>query len=201
MPKVTQEHLDARRRQILDAALTCFAREGFHRTTMQDIFGEAGLSPGAVYSYFKSKDEIIDAITREAARFAETGGTMIRENAEELTLAGAVAALAHGFEQLDVGTAETRARMVPQLWVEAQRNSIVRDRARVGIGGAVEGLTEVARAAQERGDLDPELDPEAAARVAISVFQGLLVQRSIFGADVDVDAYVEAALLMLGPRA
>ena len=42
MPKVTEEHVAARRRQILSAALSCFAREGFHRTTMQDIFREAG---------------------------------------------------------------------------------------------------------------------------------------------------------------
>ena len=59
MPKVTEEHVEARRRQILSAALRCFAREGFHRTTMQDIFREADLSPGAVYSYFKGKDELI----------------------------------------------------------------------------------------------------------------------------------------------
>src|SRR5215212_6087280 len=62
MPKVTEEHVEARRRQILSAALRCFARQGFHRTTMQDIFREADLSPGAVYSYFKSKDELVAAI-------------------------------------------------------------------------------------------------------------------------------------------
>ncbi len=45
--------------------MTCFAREGFHRTTMQDIFREADLSPGAVYSYFEGKDELIEAIADE----------------------------------------------------------------------------------------------------------------------------------------
>ena len=48
--------------QILDAAVACFAREGFHRTTMQDIVREAALSPGAIYGYFASKEAIIDAI-------------------------------------------------------------------------------------------------------------------------------------------
>ena len=61
MPKVTQAHLDARRQQIVEAAQTCFARQGFHQTRMQDICKEAGLSPGAVYSYFPSKVQIIAA--------------------------------------------------------------------------------------------------------------------------------------------
>ena len=61
MPKVAKEHGEARRRQIVDAAYRCFARRGFHQTTMRDIYQEAGLSPGAVYHYFASKDEIIQA--------------------------------------------------------------------------------------------------------------------------------------------
>jgi AcrR family transcriptional regulator len=65
MPKVSEEHLAARRRQILDAALVCFSRQGFHGTPMQAIFEEAGLSPGAVYRYFKGKEEIVQAIAEE----------------------------------------------------------------------------------------------------------------------------------------
>jgi len=61
MPKVTEAHIEARRHQILEAARTCFSRQGFHQTTVQDICKEAGLSPGAVYRYFPSKDHIIAA--------------------------------------------------------------------------------------------------------------------------------------------
>src|SRR5437764_14430124 len=62
MPRVSDEHLDARRRQIIDAAIVCFARDGFHRATMQDVCREAHLSAGAIYRYFSSKDAIIEAI-------------------------------------------------------------------------------------------------------------------------------------------
>ena len=61
MPKVSGAHIAARRQQILDAARACFARQGFHQTSIQDICKEAGLSPGAVYRYFPSKDHIIAA--------------------------------------------------------------------------------------------------------------------------------------------
>src|SRR5262245_19988937 len=79
MPKVTEEHVEARRRQILNDAMRCFAREGFHRTTMQDIFREADLSPGAVYSYFKGKDELIGGIIVEMMGFLATAAALFRE--------------------------------------------------------------------------------------------------------------------------
>ena len=61
MPKVTEAHLEARHQQILNAAGACFSRQGFHQTSMQDICREAELSPGAVYRYFSSKEDIIAA--------------------------------------------------------------------------------------------------------------------------------------------
>ena len=52
----------ASRQRVLDAALCCFAREGFHGTSMQTICAEAKMSPGALYRHFPSKDHIIEAI-------------------------------------------------------------------------------------------------------------------------------------------
>src|ERR1700742_689922 len=68
MPKRSQEYRDARREQILSAAKRCYVRNGFHETSMQDLFAEAGLSSGAVYRYFASKDEVIMAIAEENTR-------------------------------------------------------------------------------------------------------------------------------------
>ena len=62
MPKVTDAHRESRREQILFAAWKCFSRNGFHSTSMADVIKEADLSAGAVYLYFKSKDEIIVAV-------------------------------------------------------------------------------------------------------------------------------------------
>src|SRR5438093_13661882 len=63
MPKVQPEYLEHRREQILAAAAACFSRNGFHQTSMQDICAEADVSPGAFYRYFRSKEEIIGAIS------------------------------------------------------------------------------------------------------------------------------------------
>ena len=72
MPKLKPEVQRARREHILDAAERCFARAGFHRTTMHDICKEAGVSPGALYVYFDSKEALIAGICeRDRAEFAE----------------------------------------------------------------------------------------------------------------------------------
>jgi AcrR family transcriptional regulator len=67
LPKVDQEHLDARRQQIVDAARERFSTHGFAHTSMADIVTESGLSTGAIYRYFGSKEEIIIAVCEQAS--------------------------------------------------------------------------------------------------------------------------------------
>ena len=64
MPKVSEQHREARRDQIVDAALRCFARKGFHRTSMADIIAESGLSAGALYHHFDGKQQIALAVAQ-----------------------------------------------------------------------------------------------------------------------------------------
>jgi TetR/AcrR family transcriptional repressor of uid operon len=64
MPKLSIEAQTLRREKILDAAELCFARAGFHATTVQDICRAAGVSAGAVYVYFRSKEELIAGIVQ-----------------------------------------------------------------------------------------------------------------------------------------
>ena len=71
MPRVSDEHRASRREQILAAGWRCVAREGFHKTSMADVIRESGLSAGAVYPYFRSKDEIIAAIAEKVVAGAD----------------------------------------------------------------------------------------------------------------------------------
>jgi AcrR family transcriptional regulator len=57
-PDVSEE----RKNQILEAAIAVFARLGFDQSRMEDIAGQAGLSKGALYLYYKSKDAIVAAL-------------------------------------------------------------------------------------------------------------------------------------------
>jgi AcrR family transcriptional regulator len=200
MPKVTQEHVEARRRQILSAALRCFAREGFHRTTMQDIFREADLSPGAVYSYFKGKDELIGAIIGAMMGFlTETAGLFSEPLPEgRLRRPGeALGEMIDRYRGLELGTVEERARIFPHLVGEQQRNPQLNAMVRAGIDRLRGGFEMLARAAQERGELDPALEPEHLSRLVVSLLQGLLLQLGVYGDGFDIDAYARAAAALI----
>ena len=72
MPKLKPETQLARREHILDTAEKCFALHGFHATTIQIICREAGISAGALYVYFNSKEALIAGICeRDRAEFSD----------------------------------------------------------------------------------------------------------------------------------
>lgn len=106
MPKVTQAHLDARRRQIVDAARVRFAAAGFARTSVADIVAESGLSTGAVYSYFTSKEQLVIAVCEQG-----------NEALPDALTAEAVTAF---LEQVRVRARDqAHARLVTQIYAEA----------------------------------------------------------------------------------
>jgi TetR/AcrR family transcriptional regulator, transcriptional repressor of aconitase len=181
MPKVSEEHLAARRRQILDAALVCFSRRGFHQTSMQAIFEESGLSPGAVYRYFKGKEEIVEAIAMETlggyAAAVESGPP----GSPDEVLGRLLAAIE------SVPLRDHRLRLALQVWAEAVVNPRVGDFVR----GAIDGLIE--RMSAEL--LGP--DPEATARVLTAITTGMVVQRDMYADDFDAERFQAAALALL----
>ncbi|MPY80811.1 MAG: TetR family transcriptional regulator [Actinophytocola sp.] len=72
MPRVSQHHLDARRRQILDGARVCFARHGYEGATVRRLEETIGLSRGAIFHHFKDKESLFLALAEDdAARMAD----------------------------------------------------------------------------------------------------------------------------------
>jgi AcrR family transcriptional regulator len=201
MPKVPDAHRDARRQQILAAASACFAREGFHRTTMDDIVRAARLSPGAIYRYYAGKEAIIDAIaaerhTHEAALIANAAAGAGDDTA------AALRAIARAFLAPLADAAERERRRVGvQLWAEALRSPRLRTVARAGIARPRRLLAGVLRAGQRRGKVPAELDADAAARAMIALFQGFILQQA-WDPRVPVGPYlaaIEATISAIAP--
>ena len=186
MPKVSEAHRSARRRQILDAAIVCFARDGFHRTSMQDILTEARLSPGAIYSYFPGKDDIIEAIADE--RHAQESALL----AQALTAPDVREALhrvTHAyFDWLKDPVEQRRRRVTIQVWAEALRNPRIAAIVRRGVAQR-DPATAAFRAARRRGTLSPGIDPDALSRLMLALIQGFILQQA-WDPTVDVDAFV-----------
>jgi len=72
---------ERRRRQIMDAAIACFRRRGFHQATMQEICAEAGISAGALYRYFTGKDELLLAMQKHVLDGIRADLAVVREAA------------------------------------------------------------------------------------------------------------------------
>ena len=194
MPKVTEAHLETRRQQIVDAAVVCFAGQGFHQTTMQDICREAELSPGAVYRYFAGKEEIIEAVCEGCGRIDLSA---VQAEAQEDGTLGILDRLADAaFGDLDEPESEVRLRLHLQLWSEAMRSPDIRDGlCASSIDLWKSALAQVVSAAQARGEMDPSLDPEAVGRVLLSTWQGMVVQKAL-EPDLDVGEYVDVVKAM-----
>jgi TetR/AcrR family transcriptional regulator, transcriptional repressor of aconitase len=194
MPKVSEQHLEQRRRQIMEAALACFSRQGFHRTTMQDIVRESGLSAGAFYRYFESKEAIVAALAEEHHR--SEAATL----AEVDTAAGATEALTElvrtSLGRLDNDNERRWRRVTVQLWAEALRDPRIMEVARNGLDGPLDTVARIVARGQRDGTLPSGLDPQAAARVCAAIFQGLVLQQA-WEPDLDVSAYMDAVLGIL----
>lgn len=68
MPKVSEDHLAARRSEILDGARKCFGEFGFEGATVRRLEESTGLSRGAIFHHFKDKDGLFLALAEEDAR-------------------------------------------------------------------------------------------------------------------------------------
>src|SRR5690606_33235991 len=72
MPRVSEDHLAARRRQILDGARRCFAQYGYDKATVRRLEETIGMSRGAIFHHFRDKDTLFFELAREdAERMAE----------------------------------------------------------------------------------------------------------------------------------
>jgi AcrR family transcriptional regulator len=177
MPKVTEAHVEARRSQILDAACKCFSDKGFHQTTVRDICDRAGLSAGAVYGYFKSKDEILEAVGelgRENTR-AALGLSQVHE-AEPPSLTEIIGNVM-GF--VDSEMIRESARLDVRMWGEALHTPQLRKLFLAAGANLIEPLAQSVRRGQEQGEIAAGLDPEAVARVCVALALGFTVQAAM----------------------
>ena len=170
---------------------------------MRDIFAEAQLSPGAVYRYFRGKEQIIQAM---CAASSEWNSQQIQQASTQGSSAAIIQKLADTFfDKLSDPATLDDTRLSVQLWAEGVRSDIVARMVRESLERVQSRITEAVRFAQSRGDINSQLDPDSVSRVVISLFDGLLIQQSFYP-HIDVAAYKQVVKALglgdfwLGPR-
>lgn len=175
MPKVSDDHRERRKNQIVDAAKRCFSRKGFHRTTTREICEEAGLSTGAVYSYFDSKEELIQAVA-EGARSDVQAMLRTHEDTESTEneierLVGWMDSVLHALEASDeaVQTAEMDIRLRSEALDTEPLRLLVVD----AMTDWRETLGAVVEEGQAYGEVDERLNPKSVAELLLLMVVGV----------------------------
>lgn len=197
MPRVSAEYLERRREHILDAARRCFARKGFYEASMQDVFRESGLSAGAVYRYFASKDELVRAL---AARAFSQVAPVIDEALAQDPMPGIdeiIGTLTVAAEQLSGPDGPTRIAL--SAWSAALHDPEVATVVRDVLGRFRGSWVRVARRLRDEGRLGPEADPDAVGAALFSLMPGFLLQYLLLG-DVDPGTFRGALGALLRPE-
>jgi AcrR family transcriptional regulator len=198
VPRLTAARADAQRARILDAALTCFAREGFHAATVQDIVAESGLSPGAIYGYFKGKTEIVMAIASERHAIER------RHMEHALTASDLDTSLLRLVESFVLELRDPKERrwrrLAVQLWAESLSNARVKREALAGVAQGIDALSVMIRKAQAADRWPAHLNAESAARLMIAILQGISLQLA-WDERVDIASFAAALRIMIDPLA
>ncbi|MFD9116250.1 TetR/AcrR family transcriptional regulator [Streptomyces bottropensis] len=185
MPRVSQERLDARRRQILDAAARCFARNGFHATSMQDVLKEADLSAGAVYRYFSGKEELIAAIVGavlDEIRAAFEDAVLQSPPPPPDVLIGAVLRrMLRGRPSLGETGESLYPRLMVQVWAETLRNPELHAILADGFAQVRTPWIKVVEGYQDAGMMRADIPALSVARTMVALAQGFAAQYALFG--------------------
>jgi TetR/AcrR family transcriptional repressor of uid operon len=188
---LAEDSSSERRKLILDAAERSFSRAGFHRTTMQDVAAEAGMSPGNLYRYFPSKDALVAGLCERdrvglANEFAE-----IRERSDFLA----------AFKELgrrhfeDAG--RDKAKLCLEIWAEATRNPAIASLQTEFDRTFEEQLSATFEAAKKAGAIHADVDIRAIASIISKLGDGLFVRRAV-ASDFDPEREIAEVFAVIG---
>ncbi|HEV3359243.1 MAG TPA: TetR/AcrR family transcriptional regulator [Pseudonocardiaceae bacterium] len=179
MPRLTDEVRAQRRRHVLTSAWSCFSRDGFHATSMDQIIAATGMSSSAVYGYFRSKDDLIDATVDEAlGQLGELFAALLNTSPAPTP-----------YEVFDALVGNIRSRMrnpdydlsqlAMQAWVEALRRPHLAKRVAEFYRLVREHLYGLAQRWQEAGQLGPDADAASVAALLATLMPGMIVSEQL----------------------
>src|SRR3981081_3055652 len=167
-PQIESSNPD-RRAQILDAALVCFAKRGFHQASMHDISAEAGISVGLIYRYFQNKEAVISAM-------ADRHKQEIHEILERARQASGLLESLEVLFTAHCGENEPQvvSAFVVDLFAEASRNMHVAELVRDVCETSMKGVTDLI--AQSPEAKATNLTPREMAELIFAVNDGMLMR-------------------------
>jgi AcrR family transcriptional regulator len=204
MARFTEAQKEGRRQEILAAALRCFARNGFHSTTITDVVRESGVSQGTFYLYFETKDDVIAALADDRSQSDALINAIAGAEADPVVGLTILFDL-HGRTLADAQRADER-RVAIQGWAEALRNDAIRQRLVANTLRVQQEIARLIERGQRTGQFRADAEPQGVARALMALFRGLTLLTAWDGAfdpaptAKSIEDMVRGALSPQGPE-
>ena len=196
MPKLKPQEIEQRRQEIVEAARACFIRSGFHQTTTDEICREAAITPGGLYHYFPSKEEIIKAVAEDANRRAlDVLQSTAAQSPDPRSALRSVGIFF--FRSVYEPDFDNVARLDLETWGESLRNQELARILDEGRAASRKAITAVIKGAVDGGEYNPSVDPTGLANLFIAIYTGLRLSKLLSPRDVDVDSAFAALRILI----
>jgi AcrR family transcriptional regulator len=198
VPRITDERREARREQVLEAARACLQEHGLEAVSMEMIIARSGLSTGAVYGYFKGKDQIINAVVAEGTAAMAEDLAPVLTNPDPPPPPEFVEQVLHAV----VGFGRNKKIDIDRLsvslhgWSHSQSDPELKAATRTSYAGLRKLFVDVVKRWQAAGTLDVAADPAGVAELLTSITLGFVAQRALAGS-ADVNAQVTALATLM----
>jgi TetR/AcrR family transcriptional regulator, transcriptional repressor of aconitase len=173
VPKISAAAKAARQEQILQAALHCFARRGYYATTIDDLVAETGLSRGALYLYFPSKEALYLAL---AERWHCGLEAAIRRQLPPERSPAAILQLIMEVTGAHVAAEADACRVLMEGWILGRTFPALAEQVKRQHKQALQVFERLLQAGVASGELRHDLAPHRQAQVLLATLEGLMVQ-------------------------
>ncbi len=191
MPKVVPEYKEAAKSKIVEAARIVFGKRGYHDSTMDDVAQEVGVSKGALYSYFKSKEDLLKEISLQGHQRLRT---ILNETGTCNNLEEALERVYTMITEKYQGNLHTQFEIVALSSHDEKIQKIVFEDYQKDIG-AVEGFVEEKK---KQGVMRTDVEARVLAELFTALYMGTLAKLLIGCPNKEVhDYWVKSMMLIL----
>ena len=194
MPRVNDKHKEKRKLQILNAAYRCFSKKGYHSTSMRDIFKSAKLSSGAVYNYFKSKDEIVRELVILGLNSTKSLINQITSNSDNREALRQITQ--EYFKRMRHPDSVKGIRADVSIWTAALTDKKLMKLVQLSFEDKTFLFSSTIKSLQKKQKVKPKFTADATAQILISIIQGLTIQKMV-NPQLNIKAYEKVAFSFL----
>jgi len=193
MPKVVPEYKEDAKRRIIEAAMDVIAERGCDQMTIDDVAKNLGVTKGAVYWYFKSKEELVAAVLNKFRNDIE------RTSFEAFYNRPLENAFTQIFDRFSLTDDRQRAIFF-EMFALAARNTEVRHATREYYAGLVSTFEHVIRREKKQHFIQTQADPHTLALLLVALYSGLQNYEMVWMYQNEIrDLWVEGTKILLKP--